>query len=238
MKKMIVPFILAATLSVSLPIFAKKAPPSPLTNEELLSYIMGYQIGISLKHQPFKLRETLFLRGIQDASNGKQSIVDPKKAEEVITTYKQEITAKHEAEMRELAAKNDAAATTFLTSNQKKPGIVMTQSGLQYQVIREGKGQSPQATDTVTVHYRGALMDGTEFDSSYARKEPMSIAVNAAIIPGWAEALQKMKMGSKWKLFIPPKLAYGIKGSRGIPPNALLIFEVELLNIGITKPKQ
>lgn len=237
MKKMIISFILAATLSISLPIFAKKAPPSPLTNEELLSYIMGYQIGISLKHQPFKLRETLFLRGIQDASNGKQSIVDPKKAEEVITTYKQEITAKHETEMRALAAKNDAAATAFLTSNQKKLGIMTTQSGLQYQVIQEGSGQSPQATDTVTVHYRGTLMDGTEFDSSYARKEPMSIPVNA-VIPGWTEALQKMKMRSKWKLFIPPKLAYGIKGSRGIPPNALLIFEVELLNIGIAKPKQ
>lgn len=121
--------------------------------------------------------------------------------------------------------------TTFLEENKTKPGVVTLPSGLQYQVLTEGKGTTPRLNDTVTTHYRGTLADGTEFDSSYARREPASFPVSG-VIAGWTEALQKMPVGSKWKLFIPPNLGYGARGAgRSIPPNAVLVFEVELLKI-------
>lgn len=205
--------------------------------EDVLSYTIGYQIGAGLKNQPFKVKETLFFQGIQDAASGKESMVTQEKAQEVINAYKEELTTKHETEMKALATSNAAKASAFLEENKKKKGIVTLPTGLQYQVLTNGKGPNPKPTDTVTTHYRGNLIDGTEFDSSYARKEPVSLLVNG-VIPGWTEALQKMKVGSKWKLFIPPNLGYGERGmGRAIPPNSLLIFEVELLNIGTSKKK-
>ena len=120
----------------------------------------------------------------------------------------------------------------FLAANKKKPGVVTLPSGLQYKVLKEGTGKSPKVTDTVTVHYRGTLIDGTEFDSSYRRNEPATFEVGQ-IIPGWVEALQLMKTGAKWQLFIPSELAYGEQGAGSqIGPNSVLLFEVELLSIG------
>jgi len=128
-----------------------------------------------------------------------------------------------------IAASPDGAA--FLKTNAAKPGVVTLDSGLQYQVLKEGDGKSPKATDTVTVHYRGTLIDGTEFDSSYKRGKPTSFPVNR-VIAGWTEALQLMQVGDKWQLTIPSDLAYGSRSpGAGIPPNAVLVFEVELLSV-------
>ena len=130
-----------------------------------------------------------------------------------------------------LVEKNKKEGDAFLAENKKKDGVKTLPSGLQYKVLTEGKGASPKASDTVSVHYRGTFMDGTEFDSSYKRNEPAAFPVNG-VIKGWTEALQLMKEGSKWQLVIPPHLAYGEPGGPGIPPHAVLIFEVELVKIG------
>ena len=128
------------------------------------------------------------------------------------------------------AQKNGAEAEKFLAANKTKEGVKATESGLQYKVLKEGSGAQPKSSDTVTVNYRGTLMDGTEFDSSYKRGQPATFPVSG-VIKGWTEALQLMKVGSKYQLFIPASLAYGEQGRPGIPPNSLLIFEVELMNV-------
>jgi len=138
------------------------------------------------------------------------------------------------AKRQEEASKNKATADKFLASNKTKTGVKVTDSGLQYQVITEGKGVLPKDTDRVKVHYKGTLIDGTEFDSSYKRNNPATFGVRG-VIKGWTEALLLMKTGAKWKLFVPPELAYGPSGRPKIPPNSLLIFEVELLEIEAAK---
>jgi FKBP-type peptidyl-prolyl cis-trans isomerase FklB len=132
--------------------------------------------------------------------------------------------------MKVQGEKNKKEGEAFLAENKKKDGVKTLPSGLQYKVLAEGKGKTPKATDTVTVHYRGTLTDGTEFDSSYKRNQPASFPVNG-VIKGWTEALQLMKEGSKWQLFIPASLAYGEPGRPGIPPNSVLIFDVELISV-------
>jgi FKBP-type peptidyl-prolyl cis-trans isomerase FklB len=135
------------------------------------------------------------------------------------------------AKQAEVAKKNKAEGEAFLAENKKKEGVKTTPSGLQYKVIKPGKGKKPKSSDTVTVNYRGTLIDGTEFDSSYKRGQPATFQVSG-VIPGWTEALQLMEEGAKWQLFIPSNLAYGERGAGGvIGPNATLIFEVELISI-------
>jgi FKBP-type peptidyl-prolyl cis-trans isomerase FklB len=139
--------------------------------------------------------------------------------------------AKKAEEMQKLSEKNKADGEKFLAENAKKEGVKVLPSGLQYKVITPGTGKSPKATDTVTTHYKGMLIDGTEFDSSYKRGEPATFPVSG-VIPGWTEALQLMKEGAKWQLFLPSNLAYGERGAgRDIGPNATLIFEVELISV-------
>ena len=150
--------------------------------------------------------------------------------------FQQQIQAKQMDAARGAADKNKKEGDAFLAANKAKPGVVTLPSGLQYKVIKEGTGQTPKATDTVTTNYRGTLIDGTEFDSSYKRNEPTSFPVNG-VIRGWTEALQKMKVGSKWQLFIPADLAYGPNPQPGSPigPNSVLIFDIELLGIGAAR---
>jgi len=145
--------------------------------------------------------------------------------------FQKELMAKQQEAQKAVSAKAKAEGEAFLAANATKDGVVTLPSGLQYKVITPGSGASPKASDTVSVHYRGRLIDGTEFDSSYKRNEPTSFPVGG-VIPGWTEALQLMKVGAKWELYVPAKLAYGDRGAGGlIPPGATLVFEVELLSI-------
>jgi len=150
---------------------------------------------------------------------------------ETLTSFKKDFIAKKQELEKQLGEKNKKEGSSFLAENQKKEGVKTLPSGLQYKVIKSGSGKKPKLDDTVTTHYRGSLIDGTEFDSSYRRGKPVTFPVNQ-VIPGWTEALQLMEEGAKWELFVPSNLAYGEKGAGNeIGPNATLIFEVELISV-------
>ena len=202
------------------------------TQKEKLSYAIGVDMGTSLKKNAIDVDTDLLFKGIKDALTGSKQLLTEQELRETIQTAQKELQAKQQEKMKTLGEKNKKEGEAFLAANKKKKGVKTLPSGLQYKVITEGKGKMPKATDTVTVNYRGTLIDGTEFDSSYKRNEPATFPVNG-VIKGWTEALQLMKEGSKWELFIPADLAYGERGTMGGPigPNAVLIFEVELLKI-------
>ena len=210
---------------------ALAADDSLKTQKDKLSYSIGMDIGGGLKQQSIDVDPDVLARGIKDAMKGDKTLLTREEAVSVITAFQKEMRAKQEAEKKELGEKNKKAGEAYLAANKKKSGVKTTGSGLQYKVIQEGTGAKPKATDTVTTHYRGTLIDGTEFDSSYKRGQPASFPVNG-VIAGWTEALQMMKVGSKWQLAIPANLAYGERGAgETIGPNAALVFEVELLGI-------
>ena len=195
------------------------------------SYSLGYQFGQSLKNQGVDINLDVYNSGIKDALGGKEPQMNQEDIRAAITGLQQRLQAARQKELKEMAAKNIEEGKKFLEENQKKEGIKTLPSGLQYKVLTEGSGKMPKADDTVTVNYKGTLIDGTEFDSSYKRGQPASFQVNG-VIKGWTEALQLMKEGSKWQLFIPLDLAYGERGAgRTIPPNSTLIFEVELISV-------
>jgi FKBP-type peptidyl-prolyl cis-trans isomerase FkpA/FKBP-type peptidyl-prolyl cis-trans isomerase FklB len=191
-----------------------------------ISYVIGQQIGQELKAQGIKVNPQALAMSIQDVLDGKESRLSEEEIQAVVMQANQDAVAEQEKE----ASVNKETGEAFLKANSEKEGVKVTESGLQYRVITEGKGASPKSTDQVVVHYKGTLIDGTEFDSSYARKEPARFPVTG-VIPGWVEALQMMKPGAKWELVIPSNLAYGDRGNPRIPANSVLIFEVELLEI-------
>lgn len=196
-----------------------------------VSYSIGLNIGNNLKQQGVEVDPAVLLRGVQDAISGAKALMTPEEVQQCMTQFQQEMNEKQLANAAKEADKNMKEGEAFLAENKKKEGVVTLPSGLQYKVITPGTGATPKATDTVTTHYRGTLIDGTEFDSSYKRGEPASFPVNG-VIPGWTEALQLMQVGAKWQLFIPANLAYGSRGAGGrIGPNATLIFDIELLGI-------
>lgn len=198
--------------------------------KDKVSYSIGLDIGFTFKKQNMDLNPDLLVAGVKDAMNSKPQLT-PEQIKEVMTVFQKEMTAKQEKTNKEAGAKNAADGQKFLADNKTKEGVKTTASGLQYKVIKEGSGASPKTTDTVTVNYRGTLVDGTEFDSSYKRGEPITFPVTG-VIAGWTEALQLMKVGSKYQLFIPPNLGYGERGAgQTIGPNSTLIFEVELIGI-------
>ena len=168
-------------------------------------------------------------QGIKDIYAGKLKLSD-EEIRTTLTELNKEMQGKENERMKTLSEKNKKDGEALLAENKKKEGIKTLPSGLQYKVIQEGTGKVPKATDTVTTNYRGTLIDGTEFDSSYKRGQPATFPVNG-VIPGWTEALQLMKTGSKWQLFIPSNLAYGERGPGTIGPNAVLVFEIELLAV-------
>ena len=199
------------------------------------SYSLGYQFGQSLKVQEIDINLDVYTSGIKDALGGKQPMMKQEEMQAMIAELQKRVMAVRQKEFKEKAAKNLAEAKAFLGENKKKEGIKTLPSGLQYKILTEGSGKMPKATDTVTVQYRGTLINGTEFDSSYKRGQPATFQVNG-VIRGWIEALQLMKEGSKWQLFIPPELAYGERGAGGqIQPNNALIFEVELVSVNPAK---
>jgi FKBP-type peptidyl-prolyl cis-trans isomerase len=201
------------------------------TDNDRVNYSVGYQIGGDFKRQEVELNPQALVQGIEDALAGTEALMTSDEMRTTLVELKKRIVAAQREKAAQAAAQNLEAAEAFMAENTSKEGVKTLPSGLQYKVIQEGSGATPAATDKVTVHYRGTLTDGTEFDSSYSRNKPASFAVNR-VVPGWTEALQLMQEGDKWLLFIPPKLGYAERGAGSkIPPNSALIFEVELLSV-------
>jgi len=210
----------------------EKAPQLELKSPSAkLSYALGLEIGSSLKRIQTNINLAAFVRGLEDMVKGRTPLLTPQQATAVKKDFFAKMKAVRARKSKALTEKNGKAESSFLAQNKKKKGVTTTASGLQYIVLRPGKGPSPKLTDRVTVNYRGSLINGTVFDSSYKRGKPVTFPVKG-VIPGWTEALQLMKVGSKYRLFIPSDLAYGKQGAGPhIGPNSLLIFEVELLAI-------
>ena len=198
--------------------------------KQKLSYAIGTEIGANLKKQGVDIDPKAFSAGLADALAGKLQMTDAE-IKEAMNSARTQLIAKQQAKQQADATVNAKAGDTFLAANAKKEGVKTTASGLQYKVLKTGAGKTPGPKDTVKVHYQGTLPDGTVFDSSIARGEPVTFQVDG-VIPGWTEALQLMKEGDKYQLVIPPKLAYGASGAGDkIGPNQVLIFEVELIDI-------
>ncbi|BCR03822.1 outer membrane protein MIP [Desulfuromonas versatilis] len=199
--------------------------------KDKISYSIGLNIGKDFKENGMDIDADILAQGIRDVMAGGELLMNDQEIQETLMAFQQEAVAKQQEKMNALATENLKAGEAFLAENSKKEGVVTLPSGLQYKIVTEGAGKSPAAEDTVTVNYRGTLVDGTEFDSSYKRGEPATFPVNG-VIAGWTEALQLMKEGAKWELFIPSSLAYGERGAgRVIGPNSALVFEVELLKV-------
>jgi FKBP-type peptidyl-prolyl cis-trans isomerase FklB len=201
------------------------------SEKDKVSYMIGYQIGSNFKRDGLEVDLNMVLNGMKEASTGVASPLTAEESQKLMTDLQKNLQAKAEAKQKSDGEKNSKEGKAFLEENAKKKDIVKLPSGMQYKVLTAGKGDSPKATDTVKTHYRGTLINGTEFDSSYKRGQPATFPVNG-VIKGWTEALQLMKPGAKWQLFIPSELAYGEGGAgESIGPNSTLIFEVELLSI-------
>ena len=215
------------------------------TAREKLSYSIGLQLGTSLKEIREDVDFSVAVQGMEDSFNDKKLLLTKEEIMKELTAFSKKMQEKQmkirEEQMKKMEAlgkENKKQGEAFLAENKKKKNVVTAKSGLQYIVLRKGEGKKPEATDQVKVHYKGTLIDGTEFDSSYKRGEPVTFPANQ-VIPGWTEALQLMNVGSKYQLFIPSDLAYGERAAGPqIGPNATLIFEVELLSIEkIPKPE-
>jgi FKBP-type peptidyl-prolyl cis-trans isomerase len=200
------------------------------TDEQKLGYIIGMDIGKSLREQGTEVDLDSLIEAIRSTYKGEDLAMTAEEAAAVRQTYVTKKQAEQQQATEVAGESNLAEGQKFLAENKVKEGVQTTASGLQYKVITVGDGAKPVATDTVKVHYRGTLLDGTEFDSSYARNEPISFGLNR-VIAGWTEGVALMPIGSKFMFFIPPELAYGAGGGGPIPPNSTLIFEVELLDI-------
>jgi FKBP-type peptidyl-prolyl cis-trans isomerase len=208
---------------------AAAATEAAASEKNASSYSLGVSMGDQLRSNgitPDAVNSQRLAQGVRDALNGKVKLseADQKNIQQLVRNAQQGA-----------AEANHRAATKFLAENGKKPGVVTTASGLEYQVLAPGSGESPKPSDEVTVNYRGTLLDGTEFDSSYKRGQPASFVLGR-VIPGWTEGLQLMKPGAKYQLFVPPQLAYDLRTRPGIPPGSLLIFEVELLSFKPAPP--
>lgn len=220
--------VMIAVLTLVLPIVANGAEKGQKEEFKTLlaefSYALGMDVGESLKRLDTGIDLDAFMKAIEDSLKDKELLLTREEASKIKKDFFMKI-------QKEVSEKNIKEGEAFLAENKKKKGVITTDSGLQYMVIKEGDGRKPKETDRVKVHYRGTLIDGTEFDSSHKRGQPATFQVKG-VIPGWTEALQLMKEGSKYRIFVPSKLAYGERGAGPqIGPNSTLIFEVELLSI-------
>lgn len=210
---------------------AKAAPLTLKTQKEKASYALGMNFGTGLRKQSIDVDPAILARGLRDSFSNGKTLLTEDEARAVLTQLQSEVRKKQQQLAQQLGDDNKKQGMAFLETNKTKDGVVTLPSGLQYKVLQEGTGPKPAPTDTVVCNYRGALLDSTEFDSSYKRGQPATFPVTG-VIKGWTEALQLMPVGSKWQLFIPSELAYGERGAGAqIGPNATLIFEVELLSI-------
>lgn len=232
--------LIAATLAllVAIPACAQEEasaaandePPLPETWDQKASYALGVNVGSNLGPNDFLLDPDLFLRGFRDALEGTEAM-ESDEIDSVLRELGAKMQAHADRQRQAALLENTARSSAFLAMKAKEEGIVKRDSGLLYRELRAGEGESPTAAQAVTVHYRGTLIDGTQFDSTYDRDQPATSPVNG-FIPGWVEALQLMKPGAKWELFIPADLAYGADGAPpAIPPGAALRFEIELLEV-------
>ena len=201
------------------------------TVKEKASYALGQQMVGNLVQVASEIDQESFMQGIRDALDNKTPLIDRQTGAEALKEYESVLQDAMVTHQNAESEKNLKAAKDFLEKNKTKPEVTVTESGLQYEVLREGDGAKPKASDIVRVHYRGTLLDGTEFDSSYSRGEPVSFPLSQ-VIPGWTEGVQLMNTGAKYKFYIPPELGYGPRGAGDrIGPNEALVFEVELLAI-------
>lgn len=217
---------------------ASSAMPQ-LSKEDKLSYSIGFNVGKNLKQQDIKINVDLLTKGIKESLAGQDTtLLSAEQVSQTLMEFQKERLAKQVEEFKHKTEANTKAGQDFMEQNKKKEGVVTLASGLQYKVLKSGAegGKKPKSGDTVTTNYKGTLLDGTEFDSSYKRGEPTSFPVEG-VIAGWTEALQLMKEGDKWQLFVPPELAYGARGTPDgkIGPNQTLIFEVELISVADAK---
>jgi FKBP-type peptidyl-prolyl cis-trans isomerase FklB len=232
MKRFIVIF---PAFLLTLPLFAQEKSPQEKPQampaflkdqKDKISYSIGLNIGTNLARQHVEINSDVLLTGLKDGIAGKPQLTQDQ-IKEVMTAFEKGMQEKQKA----AGEKSAAEGTKFLEENKKKEGVKTTSSGLQYKVLKEGTGAQPKSTDTVTVNYRGTLINGTEFDSSYKRGQPATFPLNG-VIKGWTEGLQLMKQGAKYQLFVPPDLAYGARAvGPDIAANSTLIFEVELLDV-------
>lgn len=203
-----------------------KEPRLPLsldTDARKAAYIAGFRLGSTLRADGPELDVNIVIQGLKDAAAGRAAVLPEDEHTAALQAWRQ-------GREQAAAGANAEAGQRFLAANGRKPGVITLPSGLQYQVLRAGEGSSPKLNDMVKVHYRGTLIDGTEFDSSIKRGKPASFAVDQ-VIPGWTDALQRMRPGDKWQLFIPADLAYGPRRMGKIEPGSALVFEVELLDV-------
>jgi len=223
----------AQTPAAKRPVTAAKTP-TPLTlktQKDKFSYALGMKMGENLQKQSVPVDPAILTRGLKDGLAGGKTLLTDDEAQAAIKAVQEDLRAKMQEKAREAGEANKKEGDAFLAGNKAKEGVVTLPSGLQYKILKEGAGPKPAATDSVVCNYRGTLINGTEFDSSYKRGEPATFPVNG-VIKGWTEALQLMPVGSKWQLFVPSDLAYGERGpSPDIGPNSTLIFEVELISI-------
>jgi FKBP-type peptidyl-prolyl cis-trans isomerase FklB len=218
---------------------AKPAAPLTLkTQKDKLSYAIGMNIGGGMKKDGVDVDPSILAQGVKDMLAGSKPLLTEAEAQTVLTEFRTEMMKKKQEGAQRVSEANKQEGQQFLAANKSKEGVVTLPSGLQYKILKEGTGPKPTASDSVTVNYRGTLINGTEFDSSYSRNEPATFGVTQ-VIKGWTEALQLMPVGSKWQLFIPSDLAYGERSPGGeIGPNSTLIFDVELLSIGEKQKSQ
>ncbi|TLN01710.1 FKBP-type peptidyl-prolyl cis-trans isomerase [bacterium] len=224
-------FFCVAFLSSVPPVSADGPVPGPMVQKEKESYSMGYEIGLSIKNGGLEADYAKLVQGMRDAIEGKKPRLSLDEMKTQVAALKKRAREYELRKIQEQIVRNAEESEKFLGANKKKTGIRTTESGLQYKILKEGDGNTPTPEDWVRVNYRGTFTDGKEFDSSYARGEPQTVQADG-VIKGWTEALQMMKAGSKWQIFVPPHLAYGRGGlGQKIPPNTVLVFELELLSI-------
>ncbi len=238
-------FIFISTL-LALPFCACQKAEAPKTAKKTItkadlkdeadkaSYAMGLDMGKNFQERDMGIKLELFKKGLEDGFMKKEALLDDKEARETMVSFQRKMIQKQMEKYQKDAQANLEKSKNYLEENKKKEGVVTTKSGLQYKVIKEGNGASPKETDVVKVHYKGTLMDGKEFDSSYKRNEPAVFGLNR-VIKGWTEGLQLMKEGAKYQFTIPSELAYGERGPSSIGPNQALIFDVELIKVNPEK---
>jgi len=200
------------------------------TEMDKVSYAIGIQMGQNFKKQGIEIRVEPLMQGLRDVMKDKELILSQDEMQQVMMSFQKRMQAEQQERQKAEGSINLAEGNSFLEKNKKNKGVKELPSGLQYKIIKKGTGKTPTANSKVKTHYRGTLIDGAEFDSSYKRNAPAEFPVGG-VIKGWTEALQLMKEGAKWELYIPANLAYGERGRPSIPANSTLIFEIELLEI-------